>query len=158
MSADDILKEISEKEVGFVDLRFTDTIGKEQHVTYPAAAVNSGMFEDGAMFDGSSIAGWKGINESDMVLMPDIATAVLDPFTDETTMNITCDVLEPTTMEGYSRDPRSIAHRAEAYMYRRHGVLWAGAGVFCLRQRALGRSYGKFVLCDRLGRGELVEW
>ncbi|MFT5450105.1 MAG: glutamine synthetase [Gammaproteobacteria bacterium] len=116
MSADDILKEISEKEVGFVDLRFTDTIGKEQHVTYPAAAVNSGMFEDGAMFDGSSIAGWKGINESDMVLMPDIATAVLDPFTDETTMNITCDVLEPTTMEGYSRDPRSIAHRAEAYM------------------------------------------
>jgi glutamine synthetase len=74
------------------------------------------MFEDGAMFDGSSISGWKGINESDMVLMPDVTTAVLDPFTDETTMNITCDVLEPTTMEGYSRDPRSIANRAEAYM------------------------------------------
>jgi glutamine synthetase len=116
MSADDILKEIGDKEVQFVDLRFTDTIGKEQHVTFPVSAVDAAMFEEGKMFDGSSISGWKGINESDMVLMPDISTAVLDPFTDEATMNITCDVLEPATMEGYSRDPRSIANRAEAYM------------------------------------------
>ena len=116
MSADDILKEIGEKEVRFIDLRFTDTIGKEQHLTFPVAAVDASMFEEGKMFDGSSIAGWKGINESDMLLMPDVSTAVLDPFTDETTMNITCDVLEPATMEGYSRDPRSIAKRAEAYM------------------------------------------
>jgi len=116
MSADDILKEIGDKEVQFVDLRFTDTIGKEQHVTFPVSAVDTAMFEEGKMFDGSSISGWKGINESDMVLMPDISTAVLDPFTDEATMNITCDVLEPATMEGYSRDPRSIANRAEAYM------------------------------------------
>jgi glutamine synthetase len=116
MSADDILKEIGEKEVRFVDLRFTDTIGKEQHLTFPVSAVDASMFEDGKMFDGSSIAGWKGINESDMVLMPDISSAVLDPFTDETTLNITCDILEPVTMEGYSRDPRSIAKRAEAYL------------------------------------------
>ncbi|MFT5173855.1 MAG: glutamine synthetase [Gammaproteobacteria bacterium] len=116
MSADDILKEIGEKEVRFIDLRFTDTIGKEQHLTFPVAAVDASMFEEGKMFDGSSIAGWKGINESDMLLMPQINTAVLDPFTDETTMNITCDVLEPATMEGYSRDPRSIAKRAEAYL------------------------------------------
>ena len=116
MSADDVLKLIGEKEVRFVDLRFTDTIGKEQHLTVPASTVEMDMFEDGKMFDGSSIAGWKGINESDMVLMPDATTAVIDPFADETTLNITCDVLEPATMEGYGRDPRSIAKRAEAYL------------------------------------------
>ena len=97
-------------------MRFTDTIGKEQHVTIPAHEVDAGFFKEGKMFDGSSIAGWKGINESDMILMPDASTAVLDPFFDDMTMNITCDILEPATMQGYERDPRSVANRAEAYL------------------------------------------
>jgi glutamine synthetase len=116
MSATDVLKMIKDNEVKFVDLRFTDTRGKEQHVSMPADIIDEDMFTDGKMFDGSSIAGWKGINESDMVLMPEADTAVLDPFTDETTLNIRCDILEPTTMEGYERDPRSVAKRAEAYL------------------------------------------
>ena len=116
MSADDILKRIKEEEIDFVDLRFCDTLGKEQHVTLPAGAVDADLFEEGKMFDGSSIQGWKGINESDMVLMPDVDTAVLDPFSDDLTLNIRCDVLEPSTMEGYDRCPRSLAKRAEAYL------------------------------------------
>jgi glutamine synthetase len=116
MSASDVLKTIGEQSVKFIDLRFTDTRGKEQHLTIPAKGIDSDFFERGMMFDGSSIAGWKGINESDMVLMPDAVTAVLDPFTDEVTMNLTCDVLEPHTMQGYERDPRSVARRAEAYL------------------------------------------
>jgi glutamine synthetase len=115
-TAAEVLSMLKEKEVKFVDLRFTDTRGKEQHVTVPAHTVDQGFFEDGKMFDGSSIAGWKGINESDMVLMPDPDTAVIDPFFEETTLNIRCDVLEPSTMQGYERDPRSIAKRAEAYL------------------------------------------
>jgi glutamine synthetase len=107
---------LKEKEVKFVDLRFTDTRGKEQHVTVPAHTLDAGFFDDGKMFDGSSIAGWKGINESDMVLMPDVSTAVMDPFFEELTLIIRCDVLEPATMQGYERDPRSIAKRAEAYL------------------------------------------
>jgi glutamine synthetase len=107
---------IKEKEVKYVDLRFTDTRGKEQHVTVPAHTINTGFFDDGKMFDGSSIAGWKGINESDMVLMPDATTAVMDPFFEDTTLIIRCDVLEPATMQGYERDPRSLAKRAEAYL------------------------------------------
>jgi glutamine synthetase len=116
MSAADVLKLIKEKGVKFVDLRFTDTRGKEQHVTVPTHTVDTGFFEDGKMFDGSSIAGWKGINESDMILMPEPGTAVLDVFTEEPTLNIRCDIIEPTTMQGYERDPRSAAKRAEAYM------------------------------------------
>jgi len=116
MSASNVLKTIKDNDIKFVDLRFTDTKGKEQHVSIPSHHVNEDMFTEGKMFDGSSIAGWKGINESDMVLMPDPVTAVLDPFTDEATMNITCDILEPTTMQGYERDPRSVAKRAEAYL------------------------------------------
>jgi glutamine synthetase len=112
----DILSMIKEKEVRYVDLRFTDTRGKEQHVTVPASQINAGFFDDGKMFDGSSIAGWKGINESDMVLMPDPTTAVMDPFFEDTTLIIRCDVLEPATMQGYERDPRSIAKRCEAYI------------------------------------------
>ncbi len=111
-----VLKMIKDKEVKFVDFRFTDTRGKEQHVTVPSSVVDEEVFTDGKMFDGSSIAGWKGINESDMILMPDQDTAVLDPFTDEVTVNIRCDILEPSTMEGYERDPRSVAKRAEAYL------------------------------------------
>ncbi len=112
----EVTKLIEEKEVKFIDLRFTDTRGKEQHVTMPASVVDEEFFQDGKMFDGSSIAGWKGIQESDMVLMPDAETAVLDPFSDETTLILRCDILEPTTMQGYERDPRSLAKRAEAYL------------------------------------------
>jgi glutamine synthetase len=115
-AAKDVLKLMKEKEVKFVDLRFTDTRGKEQHVSMPASIVDEDMFTDGKMFDGSSIAGWKGINESDMVLMPDATTAVMDPFSDETTLIVSCDILEPNTMQGYERDPRSVAKRAEAYL------------------------------------------
>jgi glutamine synthetase len=115
-TAAEVLSLLKEKEVKFVDLRFTDTRGKEQHVTVPASTIDQGFFDDGKMFDGSSIAGWKGINESDMVLMPDPSTAVMDPFFEEPTLLIRCDVLEPSTMQGYERDPRSIAKRAEAYL------------------------------------------
>ncbi|QMV15823.1 glutamate--ammonia ligase [Vibrio spartinae] len=116
MSVENVLSLIQENEVKFVDLRFTDTKGKEQHVSIPAHQIDADFFEEGKMFDGSSIAGWKGINESDMVLMPDASTAVLDPFTEDSTLNIRCDILEPATMQGYDRDPRSIAQRAEEYM------------------------------------------
>jgi glutamine synthetase len=109
------LKLIKENDVKWVDLRFTDTKGKEQHVTFPAVVVDD-TFMEGVMFDGSSVAGWKGINESDMILRPDDSTAVLDPFTDEPQVNITCDIIEPKTMQGYERDPRSVARRAEEYL------------------------------------------
>lgn len=112
----DVLKMIQEKEVKFVDLRFTDTRGKEQHLSMPAAMIDDDMFKEGKMFDGSSIAGWKGIEASDMVLMPEAETAVMDPFADENTLIIRCDILEPDTMTGYERDPRSVAKRAEAYV------------------------------------------
>lgn len=112
----DVLKMIEENGVKFVDFRFTDTHGKEQHVSVPARTVEASTFEDGKMFDGSSIAGWKGINDSDMILMPDATTAVMDPFTDEPTLIITCDIVEPLTMQGYERDPRSVAKRAIEYL------------------------------------------
>ena len=112
----DVLKIIKEKEVKYVDFRFCDTRGKEQHVTVPSHTVKEDLFTDGKMFDGSSIAGWKGINESDMILMPDASTAVIDPFFEEPTINIRCDIVEPATMQGYERDPRSLAKRAEAYL------------------------------------------
>ncbi len=107
---------IKENEAKWVDLRFTDTKGKEQHVTIPSTEVEEDFFTEGKMFDGSSIAGWKGINESDMILMPDDETSFLDPFTDETTVILRCSIVEPMTGEGYNRDPRSIAQRAEAYL------------------------------------------
>ena len=116
MSNSDVIKSISENDVKFIDFRFTDTRGKEQHVSIPVNQMDEDVFEEGKMFDGSSIAGWKGINASDMILMPEADTAVMDPFAEETTMNIRCDVIEPDTMEGYERDPRSLAKRAEAYL------------------------------------------
>ncbi len=114
MKPAEVLGLIKDKEVKFVDFRFTDTKGKEQHVTVPAHTVDEDLFEDGKMFDGSSIAGWKGIDESDMILLPDPASAVLDVFTDEETLNLRCNVIEPSTMQGYDRCPRSLAERAEA--------------------------------------------
>ncbi len=116
MSAADVIGLIKEKDIKFVDFRFTDTKGKEQHVTVPAATIEEDTFEDGKMFDGSSISGWKGINESDMILMPDPESAVVDIFTDEPTLNLRCNVVEPATMQGYDRCPRSLAERAEAYL------------------------------------------
>lgn len=115
-AAEKVLKAIRDQEVQFVDLRFADMRGVQHHVSFPAHAIDEGTFEDGKMFDGSSISGWKGINESDMVLMPDADTAFLDPFAAHKQMVITCDVLEPSTMQAYGRDPRSIARRAEAYL------------------------------------------
>ena len=116
MSASDVLSKINEYGVKFVDFRFTDTKGKEQHVSVPAHTIEEDTFTEGKMFDGSSVAGWKGINESDMVLMPDLDSAVMDPFMEHNTLIIRCDVLEPDTMEGYNRCPRSLAKRAEAYL------------------------------------------
>ena len=114
--SDKILKLMKDENVKFVDFRFTDTHGKEQHVSVPAHTIDADLFTEGKMFDGSSIGGWKGINESDMILMPDENSAVMDPFTDEPTLILSCDILEPATGQGYERDPRSIAKRAEAYL------------------------------------------
>src|ERR1700758_3269451 len=115
MTPKDVFQLIKDKDVKFVDLRFTDTRGKEQHVSVPVKAFGPAKFEDGHAFDGSSIAGWKGIQASDMLLMPDPASVRMDPFTDEPTLILTCDVVEPTDGKGYDRDPRSIAKRADAY-------------------------------------------
>ncbi len=116
MSAKDILKQIKDNDVKFVDLRFTDPRGKLQHVTIDCGVVDEDMFTDGVMFDGSSIAGWKAINESDMVLMPDVSSAHMDPFYAQSTMAVVCDILDPISGEGYNRDPRMTAKRAEAYV------------------------------------------
>lgn len=116
MSVEHVLSMIKEHHVKYIDLRFTDTRGKEQHITIPAHQINQDFFEEGKMFDGSSIAGWKGINESDMMLMPDPETAVLDPFFSDSTLIIRCDILEPHTHQGYERDPRSISKRAENFL------------------------------------------
>lgn len=111
-----ILKLIADEDVEFVDLRFTDPRGKLQHVTFDKSMIDEDFFEDGSMFDGSSIAGWKAINESDMTLMPDPETATIDPFYQQTTLAIMCDILEPSTGEAYNRDPRSTAKKAEKFL------------------------------------------
>ena len=116
MSLDNVEKLIKDHKVEFVDLRFVDMRGIEQHVTFPVGIVDASLFEDGKMFDGSSISGWKGINESDMVLLPDPTSAYIDPFYADPTLVLICDILDPATMQGYSRDPRGIAKRAEAYL------------------------------------------
>lgn len=115
-TANDILKQIKDNDIKFVDLRFTDPKGKLHHVTMDVACVDEDMFTDGVMFDGSSIAGWKAINESDMVLMPDPATVHTDPFFAQSTIVILCDILDPVSGEAYNRDPRGTAKKAEAYL------------------------------------------
>ncbi|WMT88741.1 type I glutamate--ammonia ligase [Pelagibacterium sp. 26DY04] len=115
-SANDLMKKIKDEGIKYVDLRFTDMRGKLQHVTMDASVVDADMFEEGVMFDGSSIAGWKAINESDMVLMPDNDSAYVDPFFSAPTLCVNCDILEPATYQPYNRDPRSIAKKAEAYV------------------------------------------
>ena len=112
----DVLKMIEDNEVKFVDFRFTDPRGKEQHTSVPSKFIDEDVFEEGQPFDGSSIAGWKGINASDMLLMPVADTAVMDPFSEAATLIIRCNIVEPDTMEGYERDPRSLAIRAEKYL------------------------------------------
>ena len=111
-----VLDKIKEDEVAIVDFRFTDPRGKWHHTAQTAESVDEGLLEDGAMFDGSSIAGWKSIHESDMSIMPDLSTAVLDPFTAVPTLVLFCDILEPQTGQPYQRDPRSTAGKAEAYL------------------------------------------
>jgi len=115
-TAADILKLIKDKDVKFVDIRFTDPKGKWQHVTFDLSMVDDDFLNHGTMFDGSSIAGWKAINESDMLLLPDLETAVIDPFFAQTTLILVCDVHEPTTGQRYGRCPRSIAKAAESYV------------------------------------------
>ena len=116
MSVAKVMKMVKDNDIKFVDFRFTDTRGKEQHVTVPVSHFNEEKFTEGHAFDGSSIAGWKGIQASDMQLMPDPSTANIDPFMDEPTLILTCDVVDPTDGKGYDRDPRSLAKRAEAYL------------------------------------------
>jgi glutamine synthetase len=116
MTPTEVIKYIADEEIEFVDFRFANTLGKEQHITMPASAVDDELLSEGKMFDGSSIVGWKGINDSDMVLMPDTDSHFLDPFAEYKTLNISCDILEPATMQPYSRCPRSLAKRAEAYL------------------------------------------
>ena len=117
MSIENVLKRIKDENIKYVDFRFTDTRGKEQHVTVPAEiACGDGYLAGGKMFDGSSIAGWKEINDSDMLLMPDFETAQIDPFFNDLTLCLRCDILEPDDRRPYNRDPRSIAKRAEQYL------------------------------------------
>ena len=120
-TAKNVMKMIKDNDVKYVDFRFTDPRGKWQHVTFDVTMIEEDTFAEGQMFDGSSIAGWKAINESDMNLMPDPASACIDPFFAETTMVLVCDVLEPTTGEPYNRDPRGIAKKAEG-MVKSMGV------------------------------------
>jgi len=115
-NAQSILSLIKEKEIKYVDLRFTDPRGKWQHVTFDLSAVDEDFLTNGTMFDGSSIAGWKAINESDMVLVPDLGSAVIDPFFAQSTLAITCDIVEPLTGQPYGRDPRAVAKAAEKYL------------------------------------------
>ena len=125
----DLVKSIKEKDVKFVDFRFTDTRGKMQHVTADAGVVDEGMFAEGYPFDGSSIAGWKGIEASDMLLMVDPESAHIDPFFAQKTLAVFCDVVEPSTGELYERDPRGTSRKSrglpQEHGHRRHGILWS---------------------------------
>ena len=116
MTAKDVFQFIKDKDVKFVDLRFTDTRGKEQHVSVPVKAFGPDKFESGHFFDGSSIAGWKGIQASDMVLLPDPTSSFIDPFLEQTTLAITCDVIEPSDGKGYDRDPARSPSAAPNYL------------------------------------------
>ena len=116
MSASKVLKMMKDKQIEFVDLRFTDPRGKLQHLTMDASVVDGDMLTDGVFFDGSSIAGWKAINESDMILKPDLNRQIVDPFTSHNTLVLFCDILDAIKRNPYERDPRGIAKKAEAYL------------------------------------------
>ena len=111
-----VMEMIKENDISYVDLRFTDPRGKMQHVTQHIDTIDEETLDEGFMFDGSSIAGWKAINESDMTLMPDLSRAYIDPFFSQTTLALFCDVLDPITGEAYERDPRGTAKAALAHM------------------------------------------
>ena len=115
-SASDIVKRIKDEEIEWVDLRFTDPRGKWQHLSMVSSVVGEDELEEGLMFDGSSIEGWKTINESDMILKPDLDSVYVDPFSATPMMIVFCDIVEPSTGELYSRDPRSTAKRAESFL------------------------------------------
>ena len=115
MSSKDVLKFIKDKEVEFVDLRFSDPRGKLQHLTMDHTIVDEEMLNEGVFFDGSSIAGWKAINESDMILKPDTSRLVMDPFTSHNTLILFCDILDAVKRSPYERDPRGTAKKAEEY-------------------------------------------
>ena len=119
MSSKNILKLMKDKQVEYVDLRFTDPKGKLQHLTMDATVVDEDMLDKGVFFDGSSIAGWKAINESDMILKPDLERPIIDPFNSHTTLNIFCDILDAVKKNPYERDPRGTAKKAEAYLKKR---------------------------------------
>ena len=116
MSATKIKKLMKDKEVEYVDLRFTDPRGKLQHLTMDSTVVDEEMLEKGVFFDGSSIAGWKAINESDMILKPDLSRPIIDPFNSHTTLNIFCDIMDAVKKDPYGRDPRGTAKKAEDYL------------------------------------------
>ena len=116
MTAANVLKFMKEKEVEFVDLRFTDPRGKLQHLTMDHTIVDEEMLNEGVFFDGSSIAGWKAINESDMILIPDTSRMIMDPFTSHNTLILFCDILDAVKRSPYERDPRGTAKKAEAYL------------------------------------------
>lgn len=116
MNKDALLEAIKKYDAKFIDLRFTDTIGKEQHISIPVSAVCDDFIENGKMIDGSSFKGWQKIHQSDLALMPDLTSIIPDPFYQESTLFIRCNVVDPQTMLGYERDPRSLAERAEAYL------------------------------------------
>ena len=122
MSKETVLKTIADEEIDYVDIRFTDPRGKLQHVTVMADQVDEDFLEEGFMFDGSSIAGWKSIDESDMKLMPDTSSAYIDPFYAEKTLCLHCSVVEPDTGEPYARDPRGTAEKAEAARPKRRAT------------------------------------
>src|SRR5690554_1477003 len=138
------LELIQTHQAEWVDFRFTDTLGKEHHITFPADTLDADAFGEGKMFDGSSIHGWKGIEASDMTLLSDDSTAVLDPFADQTTVIVRCDVVEPSTLTGYERDPRSIAHRAEEYL-KSTGIADTAFFVQNLRFLSLNRLNGQTI-------------
>ena len=122
MSSKDVLKMMKDKDIEFVDLRFTDPRGKLQHLTMDSTVVDNDMLNDGVFFDGSSIAGWKAINESDMILKPDLSRKVIDPYTSHNTLILFCDILDAVKKDPYERDPRSIAKKAEAYL-KKSGIV-----------------------------------
>ena len=155
-TAKDVMKMIKDNDVKYVDFRFTDPRGKWQHVTFDITMIEEDTFAEGQMFDGSSIAGWKAIHEFDMNLMPDPATACIDPFFAETTLSLVCDVLEPTTGEPYNRDPRGIAKKAEGMVKsigrRRHHLFRARGRVLRVRRRQIRRRTLQHRLQARLDR------
>lgn len=116
MSTNELFAAIEEHGAKFIDLRFTDTRGKEQHITIPVSAVNEDLIENGKMIDGSSFKGWQKIHQSDLALVPDLSSVLFDPFYQDSTLFVRCNVVDPQTMLGYERDPRSLAQRAEAYL------------------------------------------